>query len=430
MRLRTRIWMGTAAAALLSCFAAAQSDTSFTYQGELTENGQPAEGEYEMAFSLWDDLSSGGLVGGPLVLDGVRVTGGRFSAELDFGAAAFDNGSRWLEVRVGGFTLEPRTRVSRSPYALQTRGIFVSEDLKVGIGTDSPEEPLHVFDGSAGDVTPHVRSTAVFERSGSNYLSILSPDNTERGLLFGDPESFVNGAILFNSVSTQDGFQFRTGGNQTRMTIDAEGDVVALGRLGVGDPSSLFGQLTVVSDPTDSIFAINADSADDIFPTAFLSNSGSGPAIWAWSSDDASLSGGGGIVVGDEGGTNVAIDRNEIMARNGGGTSTLYLNADGGEVSMGEHHIHPAFAYGLVAQSGAIQSASSNVTSVQRTSTGNYRVYVEGNPRPGDILLATNAEGAAAVGARVDGTRYLVYLRGNSTGDPIDLAFQFVIYRP
>ncbi len=37
-------------------------------------------------------------------------------------------------------------------------------------------------------------------------------------------------------------------------------------------------------------------------------------------------------MVGDDGGTNISIDANEIMARNDGEVATLYLNNDGGDV--------------------------------------------------------------------------------------------------
>lgn len=49
---------------------------------------------------------------------------------------------------------------------------------------------------------------------------------------------------------------------------------------------------------------------------------------------DASLSGNGFITLGDISSTNIVIDNNEIMARNNGANSPLYLNDDGGDVIM------------------------------------------------------------------------------------------------
>jgi hypothetical protein len=49
---------------------------------------------------------------------------------------------------------------------------------------------------------------------------------------------------------------------------------------------------------------------------------------------DVSLGGGGYFMTGPVTGSNVAMDNNEIMARNNGAASTLYLNTNGGNISI------------------------------------------------------------------------------------------------
>jgi hypothetical protein len=50
---------------------------------------------------------------------------------------------------------------------------------------------------------------------------------------------------------------------------------------------------------------------------------------------DVSVDGGGCLVVGDVGGVNLAMDHNEIMARDDGQSSVLYLNANNGDTYIG-----------------------------------------------------------------------------------------------
>ncbi len=98
----------------------------------------------------------------------------------------------------------------------------------VGIGTQTPENKLHIFKGSAGTVTGYVNAPLIVENSTASYINILAPDNTETGILFGKPQSNVSGGLIYSNSSAQNGLQFRTNGNVTRMVLTANGD------LGVG----------------------------------------------------------------------------------------------------------------------------------------------------------------------------------------------------
>jgi hypothetical protein len=101
---------------------------AFTYQGELTLNGSPANGTYDLKFRLYNDDGSSGHAGaqvGPeLTLTGVAVAGGLLSSKLDFGCPAWSACQRrWLEIDVrqgsAAFaTLTPRTEVTPTPYAM------------------------------------------------------------------------------------------------------------------------------------------------------------------------------------------------------------------------------------------------------------------------------------------------------------------------
>ncbi len=111
----------TTAAALLAIWAVtgaqAQMDATFTYQGYLESNGEPANySGAAMTFELYD-VDSGGTSLGTLNLSEVLVEDGTFIVALDFGADVFDGSDRWLAITVEGTLLSPRQRITATPHA-------------------------------------------------------------------------------------------------------------------------------------------------------------------------------------------------------------------------------------------------------------------------------------------------------------------------
>lgn len=99
--------------------------TAFTYQGRLSDNGVTANGPYDFEFQLYDALSGGVQIGSTLSRGDVQVTNGLFTVTLDFGASAFNGGTRYLSIGVrpgastGAYTtLTPRQAILPSPYAV------------------------------------------------------------------------------------------------------------------------------------------------------------------------------------------------------------------------------------------------------------------------------------------------------------------------
>lgn len=106
---------------------AALAQTAFTYQGRLTDAGNPANGSYDLQLRLFDALSGGTQQGASVALENVAVANGIFTVQLDFGAAAFPGAARWLEIGVrpgtstGAFTtLTPRQPITPTPYAMHS----------------------------------------------------------------------------------------------------------------------------------------------------------------------------------------------------------------------------------------------------------------------------------------------------------------------
>ena len=103
--------------------------TAFTYQGKLTDAGNPANGNYDLQFKLFDTVTVGTGVqqGATLVRNPVAASAGVFTVQLDFGANVFSGADRYLEIGVrpagntGAYTvLAPRQPITSSPYAIQT----------------------------------------------------------------------------------------------------------------------------------------------------------------------------------------------------------------------------------------------------------------------------------------------------------------------
>jgi N-acetylneuraminic acid mutarotase len=103
--------------------AAQPPGTTFTYQGRLSTSGVPANGTYDLRFSLWDAESGGNFLGNAITNASMSVAGGIFVATVDFGNF-FDGSSRWVEIgaRTNGsvafVTLSPRQPLTPSPYAI------------------------------------------------------------------------------------------------------------------------------------------------------------------------------------------------------------------------------------------------------------------------------------------------------------------------
>ena len=109
--------LGMAGAAGLAGAAAIQAEQlpDFIYQGKLEQGGAPANGPYDLTFSLWTEAAGGTQLGTTIVEDDYPVVNGVFSINLAF-PGAFTGNQTYLQVTVNGTTL-PRQPVSTAPVA-------------------------------------------------------------------------------------------------------------------------------------------------------------------------------------------------------------------------------------------------------------------------------------------------------------------------
>ena len=174
--------------------------------------------------------------------------------------------STLLVDRTGGsqFQIAAQSTISRLgtinafPLRMTTGGndrVTIDTAGNVGVGTVAPETNLHVVRGSAGPVNAHSNAVMAVEGASNSYVNILTPDDHESGLLFGQPTLGNSaGGVIFNNSGNADGLLFRTGGNLNRMTITSAGDV----GIGTTNPAGKFHVSAPAGDdsvvlPTDSI---------------------------------------------------------------------------------------------------------------------------------------------------------------------------------
>ena len=88
-----------ALALLVGVHQVAAQGTAFVYQGQLQNDGSPANGFYDFRFSLSNTPSGGSQVGSPVTNLAVGVANGLFSTTLDFGPV-FTGNPTWLAISV------------------------------------------------------------------------------------------------------------------------------------------------------------------------------------------------------------------------------------------------------------------------------------------------------------------------------------------
>ena len=114
----------------------------------------------------------------------------------------------------------------------------------VGIGTSAPDDLLHVFKGDSGLTTPHSYSALNVENSTHVAIQMMTPNNSESNIWFGDPESATVGGVKYYHVGNVMNLR---AGEADRITIDG-----ATGNVGIGTAS-----------PAAALHVLSGTDADD-----------------------------------------------------------------------------------------------------------------------------------------------------------------------
>ncbi len=287
---------------------------AFTYQGRLELDGSAVDGSADFQFTLWDaegggsPPAGGSQVGAAVSSSNVPMDQGLFTVPIDFGVAALNGDARWLQVAVrspagsGPYqTLAPRQPLSATPYAVQTRGIYVDPNERVGIGTLSPLAAVHIFGGNLRVDNGEIQSWGPIT---------LSPDVDQSG---------------------DDVIRFLDNLGGERMRIDSSGAV----GIGTSTPQSTLH----VRQPGDA--RIKVESTNNLATIELISDGGNGVSLyspddsddfrcWVNGADRLSIRSTGAVGIG----TNAPISLLELRGVQGE-TSTTYEQLQTFSVSGG-----------------------------------------------------------------------------------------------
>jgi hypothetical protein len=420
----------------------------FTFQGQLKELDIPANGLYDMRFSLFDSSVGGKRIDTVERLD-VPVTDGLFMVPLDFGPDPFEGKPLFIEIEVqadvavpGTFaTLEPRHQLTPTPYAIYAsnapwNGIT---GLPLGFADNLDNDTvanLFCANGQVPKFDGLQWRCAQDDTGGGSGLwlqlvdDIYNVNNGSVGIGTTTPAFELHVHKTVNSTANQPpsrvGMSWREaliggGGDEEWMYFRVGGSqIVAPGRDGVH-----------IVRKSDAKFHFSAqDDVDTGAPVPQMTITPNGHVGIGTTSPQAklhidngtgaSISSGGFIVTGDDNSLNVAIDNNEIMARDNGQPANLALNRIGGNVTVS------AFGNGSIGVG---------------TSTPEARVHVEGGsdvepPGGGYVVIGeTSATNVAfdnnEIMARNNGAPSTLYLNADGgeilCGGPLDIGYEIIV---
>ena len=160
------------------------SRSKFTYQGQLTLDGQKINQPCDFDFCLFDDPVGGNEIG-CITEPALPVEDGVFTVMLDFGMAAMRIDPLWLEIKAdctgATDTLRPRQQLTGSPFAIRAFGMVPIGSIQAwhkdlfdtpvlpdgwlecnGQEVDDSESPFH------GKTLPNLNGEARFLRGGAD----------------------------------------------------------------------------------------------------------------------------------------------------------------------------------------------------------------------------------------------------------------------
>jgi len=331
---------------------AAAQGSAFTYQGQLSANGAPANGRYDLTFTLYDSTNlPGKVIAGPLINAATAVSNGLFAVTLDFGGGVFTGTNYWLGISVSPagsntFTeLSPRQPLTPTPYAImagsasnllgdlpaaQLSGTIPLAQLPGAVVTNNDASSVNLsgtFTGDGGGLTNlnagSLTGTAATLSVGNTLVNsnlYLPPTTANAGIIYS------GGSTLMHGFGTNSLFAGAGAGNLTLTGNDNTGlGVNALQNNTTGSSNTATGEEALLFNLTGDYNTANGFEA--------LANN---------------TSGSNNIAMGYEAGSNITTGSYNIDIGNAG------VAGDGNIIRIGTPGTHTnAFIAGQIVGDGS-----------------------------------------------------------------------------
>ena len=387
--------------------------TTFTYQGQLTDADQPANGSYDFQFGL-ASAATGALVPlgsdpNPIAVTPVTVTDGVFTVEIDFGANAFIGAERWLEisVRPAGSadpytTLSPRQRINATPYASFAAGVNASDlvgqvsDANLSTTLSFPRtfsNPGNIFFGDGSNLTgldagSLATGTVPTSALGNAWLlggnSGINPATDFIGTLDSQPLEFrVANSLAFRLQTAGGGLISVIGGHATNTSASA---ITTIGGGGSGGAPNTIGGSSNAS-------TVSGGEANQVGDTSSASTIGGGSGNRVENDARRSTVGGGRLNAINSGSANSVIS--------GGRENTIEVDAASSSIGGGAiNRVKDSAAGGTIA-GGSNNTIEADVFSATiGGGSGNTAGGLNGGFPSGFAAVVSGGENNQAIGNR------------------------------
>jgi|GEM_PF-716276 len=404
-----------AALALSALFVQASPlGTAFTYQGKLTDGGNPANGSYDLRFALFDAATDGTQIGSTLTNSPLGVTNGLFTITLDFGSGVFNGDVRWLEIGVrpgastGGFTnLSPRTAITAVPYAIlagnasNLLGVLPVAQLSGAVGNSQLANSSIAVNAGTG-----LSGGGVVALGGSTTLS-----NSGVLTVTGNPDMVVaniNGNVVLGTTGTdantpaklvrRDGSgNFSAGSVSLAGSLNLPTTTSSVGIINSGGNRLIhtFGSQNFFAGTIAGNFAVGGYGnvgvgyAALLRDTAGSANTANGYAALAANTtgQDNTASGAGALSVNATGQANTASGSQALYNHTNGSYNIALGYQAGYQLTTGSSNIYIA-NYGTASESGTIRIGTSG------TQTNTYVAGIYGRSLANGVPVYVDSTGA------------------------------------